>query len=131
MVALVRGGEGRLWRSMFHARSPKRNQALYTPPSVIHVQVHPSLAAKREEARRKSRVLSPRVARDPRLYSHDDERSSDGTPFQKRLAMPPSLFRRVPPSLLLYRCYYTILFPPYFCFPRKMAKFLCQDYFLF
>lgn len=116
---------------MFHARSPKRNQALYTPPSVIHVQVHPSLAAKREEARRKSRVLSPRVARDPRLYSHDDERSSDGRhTFSKAsrdatesLSSCSAIFVII--SLLLYHS-----IPAYFSFPRKMAKFLRQDYLL-
>lgn len=131
MVALVEGG---LWRPMFHARSPKRNQALYyTPPCNTRTSSRLSLAAKREEARR-TLEFSSRVARDPRLYSHDDERSSDGTFFQKRLAMPPSLFRRVLPSLLLYRYLYiiTILFPPIFCFCRKVAEdFSLLNFFFF
>lgn len=118
MVALV-VVVGGLWRPMLHARSPKRNQALYIHHRVTHVQVHVCLS----RSKRRTFEFPPRVARDPRLYSHDDERSSDGTPFQKRLAMPPT---ESPSVVFCHLCCYIVIyillpfFPPaYFCFAQK------------
>lgn len=126
-----RGGYGGLCSTRVLQNETKRYTIHHR---VIHVQVHVCFSRPNGKRHDELFKFSSRVARDPRLYSHDDERSSDGTFFQKRLAMPPSLFRRVLPSLLLYRYLYiiTILFPPIFCFRRKVAEdFSLLNFFFF
>lgn len=132
MVALV-VVVGGLWRPMLHARSPKRNQALYIHHRVTHVQVHVCLS--RSNGKRRTFEFPPRVARDPRLYSHDDERSSDGTPFQKRLAMPTT---ESPSVVFCHLCCYIVIYillpfflPRLFLFcAEKWANFsIIQDFF--
>lgn len=118
---------------MLHARSPKRNQALYIHHRVTHVQVHVCLS--RSNGKRRTFEFPPRVARDPRLYSHDDERSSDGTPFQKRLAMPTT---ESPSVVFCHLCCYIVIYillpffppPPIFVLRRKMGQFLYHSRFL-
>lgn len=131
MVALV---EGRGYGGLCFTRVLQNETKRYTHHRVdTRTSSRLSLAAEREEARR-TVEFSPRVARYPRLYSHDDERSSDGTYFQKRLVMPPSLFSSCSlPSLLLYRYLYiiTILFPPIFVFIEKWPNFYAKISFSF